>query len=116
MHCADASGQLHEMVESHRSGTPRTPASGQNGSKTDVAGDTLKEADIDQDLEAYLRTMSEEKGDGEDAPQDTESASEEAADLDDYLNELEVASNESDADDSEDYLRVSEVSGESHKS
>ena len=104
------------MVENHRSSTPKQSTDSNARDQLDQS-ETPKEPDIDQDLEAYLRTMSEEKGAAdEDEPDGQES--EEAADLDEYLNELDAESNgshENDDVDSEEYLHVADQSSEEHQ-
>lgn len=101
----DASDQLHEMVASHKQSNVKIPSNGHQPASPPEA--TSVEPDIDQDLEAYLRTMSEENGADDDAGSQD---SEEAADLDNYLNELDGNHDEQQCGaDSEEFLHVPEA-------
>lgn len=115
---AETSAQLHDLVESHsRGNTPKASASGvanlggatEFGKADESKG---KEPDLDRDLEAYLQTIAHEKEEGSSKEEAEGSDSESAADLDEYLNELneeseKEPSEEEDAVDVEKYIKDS---------
>ena len=115
---AETSAQLHDLVESHSRGTtPKASASGVAGSgatEFSTADESKsREPDLDRDLEAYLQTIAHEKEGASSKGQAGGSDSESAADLDDYLNELNdeserEASDEEDAVDVEKFIKNSE--------
>ena len=110
---------MHDLVESHSRGTtPKASASGVAGAAEATefsrADDSkAKEPDLDSDLEAYLQTIAHEKEGASSKDQADGSDSESAADLDEYLNELneesdKETSDEEDAVDVEKFIKDSD--------
>ena len=98
---AETSAQLHDLVESRsRGNTPKA----QNGAKersTDSQPFAATEPDLDNDLEAYLQTITTDEREHE-AHDTADVEGSEEEDLDKYLDELNTTQPEKPADGGED--------------